>query len=192
MARPPSNDHELLIRMANGSVQAARELYRRLSPLVYSLACKITGREEDAEEVLIDAFHQAWVQASRYDPSRATITGWILSITRSRAIDKFRAHQRWEQRKEDVASFSTSLSGVSAPTPEQEAIRSEERLRLQTIIDTLPQDQKRAVELAYFGGLSHSEIAEQLGQPIGTVKTRLRLAMQKLKDALMDGGGNDR
>jgi RNA polymerase sigma-70 factor (ECF subfamily) len=178
--------------MANGSVQAARELYRRLSPLVYSLACKITRREEDAEEVLIDAFQQLWAQASRYDPSRATITGWILSIARSRAIDKFRARQRWEQRKEDVASFSTSLSGETAPTPEQEAMRSEERLRLQTIIDALPQDQRRAVELAYFGGLSHSEIAEQLEQPLGTVKTRLRLAMKKLRDALEDGAGNDR
>lgn len=177
-------DADLVAQMANGSIEAAMELYRRLSPIAYSLASQITGFGEDAEEVLIDSFHQAWAQADRYDPARATVTGWILSITRSRAIDQVRARRRWEQRKEKAAESVASFATTTPADPELEAIRKEERIRLQGVIDALPGDQRRAVELAYFAGMSHSEIAEHLGQPLGTVKTRLRLAMNKIRNAV--------
>lgn len=173
------------MRMARRDLQAARELYRRLSPLVYSLAWKITGREEDAEEVLVDAFHQAWIRADRYDPTRATVTGWILNIARSRAIDLIRARRRWEQRKEALAEEVASFPARPPSTPETEAMRGEERARLRGVMAGLPPDQKRVLELAYFTGLSHSRIAESLGEPLGTVKTRLRLAMKKIRTALL-------
>jgi RNA polymerase sigma-70 factor (ECF subfamily) len=151
---------------------------------VYSLACQITSLEEDAEEVLIDSFHQAWTQAGRYDSARATVTGWILNIARSRAIDQVRARRRWHQRKEKLAESIASFPVRSSASPELEAMRAEERTRLQQVIDSLPPDQRRAIELAYFAGLSHSQIAEQLGQPVGTIKTRLRLAMKKIRSAI--------
>ncbi len=181
---PSPSDVELVDRMAHGRIQAARELYRRLSPLAYSLACQITGLEEDAEEVLVDAFQQAWAQAAQYDPARATVTGWILNITRSRAIDQVRARRRWQRRKQKAAESTASFPLRPPASPETEAMRSQARARLQQAIDALPPDQKRTIELAYFGGLSHTQIAEHLGQPLGTVKTRLRAAMRRIRSAV--------
>lgn len=179
-------DADLVARMARGDIQAAQELYRRLSPLVYSLASQIAVLDEDAEEILIESFLQAWLQADRYDPARATVTGWVMNIARSRALDQLRAHRRWEKRKEMTAEPSGTFPRHPPRDPEHEAMRSEERTRLHRAIASLAPDQRRAVELAYFAGLSHSEIAESLGQPLGTVKTRLRLAMKKIRSALAD------
>jgi RNA polymerase sigma-70 factor (ECF subfamily) len=184
-AGPHSIDAALVARMARGEIQAARELYRRLSPLIYSLACRITGLEEDAEEVLVDSFQQAWTQAGQYDPSRATVTGWVLNIARSRAIDLVRARRRWQERNEKAAEEIPSFPGHLPASPELEAIRGEERARVREAVEALPPDQRRVVELAYFAGLSHSQLADRLGEPLGTVKTRLRLAMKKIRSALL-------
>jgi RNA polymerase sigma-70 factor (ECF subfamily) len=186
-----SADESLVARMAGGSASAAREMYRRLSPLVFSLAIQITGCEEDAEEVLIDSFMQIWTQAGRYDRSRATVTGWVVNIARSRAIDRVRARRRRQQREGGQAEPIASFPHFSPEDPEQQAMRGEERTRLRTAIGSLSPDQRRAVELAYFAGLSHSEIAEHLGQPLGTIKTRLRLAMKKIRIALSSVDGTE-
>lgn len=178
--------------MARGKIEAARELYRRLSPLVYSLTCQITGLQEDAEEVLVDAFQQAWAQAGQYDPARATVTGWILNIARSRGIDQVRARRRWQRQKQKASESIASFPVRPALSPETEAMRTEERTRLQQAIDALPPDQRRVIELAYFGGLSHTQIAEHLGQPLGTVKTRLRMAMKRIRSALSGVEGMER
>ena len=188
---PGEADDTLVARMARQDTGAARELFRRLSPLVYALAHRITGVREDAEDVLIDAFHQAWSQAHLYDAGRATVTGWVLNIARSRAIDRVRSHRRQAQHEspmETVAGFP-----VPAPdNPEREAMRHEVRDRLREVLSSLPADQRQVVELAYFAGFSHSEIAEQLGQPLGTVKTRLRLAMKKIRSSVSDVEGMGR
>jgi RNA polymerase sigma-70 factor (ECF subfamily) len=189
---PSPSDAELVDRMARGRIEAARELYRRLSPLVYSLACQITGLQEDAEEVLVDAFQQAWAQAGQYDPARATVTGWILNIARSRGIDQVRARWRWQRQKQKASESIASFPVRPAASPETEAMRTEERTRLQQAIDALPPDQRRVIELAYFGGLSHTQIAEHLGQPLGTVKTRLRMAMKRIRSALSGVEGMER
>ena len=177
-------DEELVAGMARGSPRAIRELYRRLSSVVYSLILRIARSEEDAEEVLVDSFHQAWAQAARYDPARATVTGWLLNIARSRAIDRRRSRRRWQEGTRSLAEAVGSFPSHPPANPEREAIRNQEGDRLRRAIDDLPPDQKRALELAYFSGMSHSEIAEHLGQPLGTVKTRLRLAMEKIRNAL--------
>lgn len=178
-------DHaELVGRMAAGDTQALRELYRRLSPLVHALACQITGTEQDGEEVLVDTFHQAWSQASRYDPSRASVTGWLVNIARSRGLDLLRTRRRWQRRKEAAAEPGAAFPHPPASDPETEAMHGEWRARLAEAVRALPPDQKRAVELAYFEGLTQQEISDRLGQPLGTVKTRIRLAMEKIRGAV--------
>jgi len=175
---------ELVGRMAAGDTAALRQLYREISPLVFSLACQVTGSAEDGEEVLVDTFHQAWSQASRYDVSRGSVTGWLLNIARSRAIDILRARRRWQRRRDAAAEPPAAFPQWSPPDPESEAARGEWSRRLAEAIRALPEDQKRAVELAYLAGLTQQEIAGRLGQPLGTVKTRLRLAMEKIRTAL--------
>ena len=181
---PSPTDAELVARMAGGNAQALRELYRRLAGLIYSVALRIGGVDEDAEETLVDSFHQAWAHAGLYDPSRGTVTGWIVNIARSRAIDRLRAHHRRQRGRQALSESAATFPPYPAANPEHEAIRSEERERLHRVIAALPPDQKRALELAYFSGLSHTQIAERLGMPLGTVKTRLRLAMEKIRSAL--------
>jgi RNA polymerase sigma-70 factor, ECF subfamily len=181
----PSND-ELVEEIAQGDAEALRTLYRRLSSMVYGLALRIEGNEADAEEVLVDTFYQVWSQAAQYDVSRGTVIGWILNITRSRAIDRLRSRRR-SDRDRDLEP-AVALPGTAPPDPEQEAIKEDERSRLREVIAQLPTDQRWAVELAYFSGLSQTQIAERLGQPLGTVKTRLRLAMEKMRRSVTGGG----
>ena len=181
----PSND-ELVEEIAQGDAEALRTLYRRLSSMVYGLALRIEGNEADAEEVLVDTFYQVWTQATQYDASRGTVVGWILNITRSRAIDRLRSRRR-SDRDRDLEP-AVALPGTAPPDPEQEAIKEDERSRLREVIAQLPTDQRWAVELAYFSGLSQTQIAERLGQPLGTVKTRLRLAMEKMRRSVTGGG----
>jgi RNA polymerase sigma-70 factor (ECF subfamily) len=180
------SDDALIHRMARQDTDAATELFRRLSPLVYALAHRITGVPEDAEEVLVDSFHQAWSQAHRYDARRASVTGWLLNIARSRALDHVRARGRRLTRHEKAAQDVADFPLQEPESPERSAMRSQARERLRKVLLSLPSDQRRAVELAYFGGLSHSEIAEHLGQPLGTIKNRLRLAMKKIQSSITD------
>lgn len=179
------SDLDLARKMAEGDADALRDLYRRLSALAYSLALRIVGNEADAQEVIVDAFYQAWKQADQYDAARATVTGWVLNITRSRAIDLLRSRRRAARREGRVREPGFTFHLESPPTPEQHAIREDTRARLRRVVAELPEDQRWAVELAYFSGLSQSQIAERLGQPLGTIKTRLRLAMEKMRRAVM-------
>jgi RNA polymerase sigma-70 factor (ECF subfamily) len=191
-ATPPASqepsDETLVSQVAGGDADALRILYRRLSPVAYALALRVTGDEADGEEVLVDAFHQVWKQAAQYDPSRGTVIGWLLNITRSRAIDRIRARRRVAKGKQRVAEAGSSFPAQVPANPEQEAIRHDEKERLMRVIAELPADQRWAIELAYFSGLSQSQIAERLGQPLGTVKTRIRLAMEKMRRAVIGQG----
>jgi RNA polymerase sigma-70 factor (ECF subfamily) len=171
--------------MSQGDRNAAGELFRRLSPRVYPLVLRITGNPEDGEEVLVDAFQQAWSQAHLYDPQRATVMAWLLSIARSRALDLVRARRRREARHE-MLSESPDPTAPEAVSPEGEAMLGEVRDQLRALLALLPAEQRQALELAYFGGYSHQEIAQRLGQPLGTVKTRLRLAIRKIRSSIAD------
>ena len=141
----------------------------------------------DTEEVVADAFGQAWRTAGQFDPARGSVTAWLATITRTRALDLVRARGRRSKvlaraAQESDAGFATPLAASDAPDRDVE--RQETRQLVTRSLGELPEAQRRVIELAYFGGLSHSEIAAELKEPLGTVKTRLRAAMEKLRDAL--------
>jgi RNA polymerase sigma-70 factor, ECF subfamily len=163
---------------------ALGNLYDESSSLVYSLALRVVGNEADAEEVTLDVYTQVWRRAAAYDPERGSVTAWLLTIARSRAIDKVRARAgraNLEQPFEESCEARTH-----AADPEEHTAMRQQRRRILAALDTLNPDQRRALELAYFSGLSHSELAARLAVPVGTVKTRIRLGMMKLRELLVD------
>ncbi|MBI3951685.1 MAG: sigma-70 family RNA polymerase sigma factor [Acidobacteria bacterium] len=170
----------LIRRVAAGDQAALGELYDGTSHLVYGLALRILGDPEEAEEVSLDVYEQVWRQAADFDSQRGTLLVWLMMLTRSRAIDRLRAAARQRQREgplELAGSFSSR-----AASPEEDAITAERQQLVQTALAGLKPEQREVIELAYFHGLSQSEIALYLQQPLGTVKTRIRLGMMKLRE----------
>jgi RNA polymerase sigma-70 factor (ECF subfamily) len=183
---PGPDDGALVRRMAAGDEKALGLLYDRWSPLLHSVARRIVADPDDAEEVLEEAFWQAWRQAGRYEEGRGGVSTWLTMIVRSRALDRVRARgrlreERWENIPEPAAG---DAEGASA-SPDAAAEQDEQRRLIAAAVAQLPPEQRETVELAYFRGLSQSEIAAKLGQPLGTVKTRARLALQKLRESLV-------
>ena len=173
--------------MAAGDERALGELYDRHGSTVYALARAIVGERADTEEVVADAFGQAWRTAGQFDPARGSVTAWLTTITRTRALDLVRARGRRSKvlaraAQESDAGFATPLA--SSDAPDRDVERQETRQLVTRSLGALPEAQRRVIELAYFGGLSHSEIAAELKEPLGTVKTRLRAGMGKLREAL--------
>ncbi len=177
-------DRELVRAVAGGSSEALAELYDRHASVVFGLARRIVLRPEDAEEVVQDVFTQIWRQAHRYTHDRASVAGWIVMLTRARAIDRLRARRaRPDEDRGDVALRATSLSS-SDPDPEAATLTAEQVRQVGSAFATLPNPQRTLLNLAYFEGLSHSEIAARTGVPLGTVKTRIRSAMETLRQTL--------
>ncbi len=174
-------DHASVKRMANGDPDAVAELYDRLARPVYSLALRILRNSADAEDIVQDVFSQAWRQAGRYDATRGTVAAWLLTLTRSRAIDRLRARRA---RPDDVAAEpdpNVPDAGIAADLQIQSAQQVE---LVRAALEELPALQRIVLELAYYEGLTHVEIAERLEQPLGTVKTRIRQAMLRLRESL--------
>lgn len=181
----PGADLELVRRMAAGDESALGTLYDRYSPLLHSVVLRIVGDPGDAEEVLEDTFWQAWRQAGRYEESRGGLSTWLVMIARSRALDRVRSRRRVrEERWDDLPPAAADPIDDRSASPSDAAEGDELRRIVGRAVATLPPEQRQAVELAYFRGMSQTEIAEATGQPLGTVKTRARLALQKLRDAL--------
>jgi RNA polymerase sigma-70 factor (ECF subfamily) len=175
-------DRAAVIRMARGDGSAVAELYDRHSRAIYSLALRMLTDSAEAEDVVQDVFTQAWRQASRYDAARAPVVGWLLVIARARALDRLRARKsRISVTALDPATTDPVDPGLAL---DQQAISNEDAVRVRTALAALPAVQREAIELAYFKGLSQSDIAEQLSQPLGTVKTRMRAGLLKLRDVL--------
>ncbi len=173
---------QLIAQTAQGDQTALAALYDRTSPQVYGLIFKILGNRETAEEVTLDVYTQVWRQAHSFDGARGTPGGWLMTLARTRAIDRFRAGSSERSKLEalDAASFFASED----PTPDRK-LEDQQRQRLvRGALDTLSPEQRETIALGYFYGLSQSEIAQKLGLPLGTVKTRMRLGMIKLRDAL--------
>lgn len=182
---PSTPDPILLTRMAAGDDRALADLYDRHGRLVYSLAYALLGDREDAEEVAADTFLQAWRSAGRFDPKRGSVAAWLATIARSRALDRLRTHGRRSQALERARSSGvTAPEHASADTPDRIADRLRVEDRVRHALSNLSETQRRVIELAYFGGLTQSEIAAELSEPLGTVKTRTRAAMDKLRQAL--------
>ncbi len=185
-AAPPGDDNALVRRMAAGDESALGLLYDRWSPLLHSVARRIVTDPDDAEEVVEEAFWQAWRQAGRYEAGRGGVSTWLTMIVRSRALDRVRARGRIrEERWAELPEPSPGESESVPVAPDASAEQDEQRRLIAAAVAQLPAEQRETVELAYFRGLSQSEIAAALGQPLGTIKTRARLALQKLRESLV-------
>jgi RNA polymerase sigma-70 factor (ECF subfamily) len=167
----------LIERTANGEEAALAALYDATASLVNGLALRVLGDRGSAEEVTGDVYLQVWRQAVRYDGTRGAPLAWLLTLTRSRAIDRLRTGASQRAR---TAPIEAALRVASAVRQRRQVVRS--------ALTHLPAEQRRAIELAYFEGLSHSEIAATLGEPLGTVKTRVRLGMIRLRESLGSAG----
>lgn len=180
-------EDEALIRLIVVSrTEALSALYDRYSRLVFSMALHTVGDPATAEEITQDVFVRVWEKAGTYRPEQAKVSTWLTSITRYRAIDMLR-HRSSRPEKNSIGWDDLALGAEpSVEGPESAAEQAIDSQRVRAAVASLPVEQQRALNLAYFQGLSHSQIAEQLGEPLGTVKTRIRLAMQKLREVLQD------
>ena len=174
------DDRQLIARLAAREAEAVAELYDRHAPHVYALARRILRRDSDAEDVVQEVFAQAWRSAAAYDRSRGTILAWLLIMTRTRAIDRLRHHESRPQ------GDSTQLPQISdsGRAAIDLLISDEQADRVRGALEELPPQQRVPLELAYYEGLSQSAIAARLSQPLGTVKTRIRMALGSLRDRL--------
>ncbi len=178
-------DEELLHQIARAQASALSSLYDRYGRLVYSLALRIVGNASSAEEITQDVFVQVWNNAASYQPELSKITTWLTSITRYRAIDQLRRRSaRPDGYMVNEPLEDLMLSAGNEAVPEIQVENRAEQQRLQQALTELPEEQRAVLVLAYFKGLSQPEMATYLGQPLGTVKTRVRLGLQKLRRVL--------
>lgn len=179
------DDVRLVRRMAAGDSPALGVFYDRWSGEVYATAISIVRVAQDAEEVVEDTFWQAWTQATRFDATRGQVRSWVLSIARTRALDKLKSVTRRREEQLESAPLELLANEGDAHT----SVVEEERANaVASALNDLPAPQREALEMAYFGGLSQTEIAECTGLAIGTIKTRIRLGMQKLRERLAPAG----
>jgi RNA polymerase sigma-70 factor (ECF subfamily) len=173
--------------MAQGDEQALSQLYDRFGKVLYAVAFRVVNQQADAEEVVMEAFSQAWREAPRFDQGRGSVAAWLTMMTRSRALDLIRSQSRRE-RMTDTAAREEPAAGPAMssgfPTPGTSVLDEERRRAVAQALSSLSPPQREAIELAYYDGLSQSEIADRLKEPLGTIKTRMRLGMQKLREAL--------
>jgi RNA polymerase sigma-70 factor (ECF subfamily) len=184
-----ASDAELIGRAAQGEARALEVLYERYSGVVFSFALRIVADRPLAEEILQEAFFRAWQQGSNFSTGRGTFITWLLSITHNLSIDEIRRRRRRPQKAD-----SEEPEQVLAAVPDT-SVGVEDEVWLGALRETigealagLPPAQREAIEMAYFRGMTQREIAEALGEPLGTIKTRMRLGLQKLKDALGSDG----
>lgn len=173
----------LVAQMGQGIQEALGRLYDETAPSVNGLLLRMLGRAEDAEEVLMDVYLKAWKNAASYAPERGSVQAWLMMMARSVAIDRLRRRATQPQ--------TTSIAVESAPepvspvtSPEEQTSQRQWRAEVLRALDELPREQREAVTIAFFEGLSHSELAVRLGQPLGTVKSRVRIGLNRLRQIL--------
>lgn len=184
-----ADDLALIGRVAVGDESAFSALFDRWQPVVRAVADRILADADEADDVVEETFWQAWRGAARFDASRGSVQTWLLTIARTRSLDRLRARRRRREESADATDDDGS-SSISSLTADRSADSSagaeheEQRRMIRTALAGLPVEQRTALELAYYEGLSQSEIAERMNEPLGTVKTRTRMALQKLRGAL--------
>jgi RNA polymerase sigma-70 factor (ECF subfamily) len=184
---PPSIEiHPLLLRVAAGESRALADLYDATAVYVFGILRRMLWSAESAEEVAQEVYMQVWKMAGTFDPERGSAWSWLALLTRSRAIDRMRADGSYHDAVDDLMRRQTlsDRPRVAGGHQHQEAAASERAERIRAALGALPGDQRRALELAFFGGLTHREIAERTDTPLGTVKTRIRTALLRLREPL--------
>jgi RNA polymerase sigma-70 factor (ECF subfamily) len=174
---------QLVHAIAAGDQRALRALYERTHRIVFTLIVRIVDNRETAEEVTVDVFHDVWRRAPRYDAADGTVVGWIMNQARSRAIDRL----RFEQRKKRVPQ-DADVPPTAAGDPRDDFEVREQGRVLRAALAALTADERHAIEIAYFSGFTYAEVAERLQQPLGTIKTRIRSGLEKLRRALATEG----
>ncbi|QEH39248.1 ECF RNA polymerase sigma factor RpoE (plasmid) [Aquisphaera giovannonii] len=182
--QPGEEPTDLIAAVARGDRQALERLYDRYAPIVHSVGLRILGIRADADDVVQEVFLQVWRRAETYRPDRGSPECWILTIARNRALAKMRAANTMKKGLETLRLRPRPTGVESASGP---VVRAESATAVRTALAGLPDEQRRALELAYFEGLTQSEIAARLGEPLGTVKTRIRLGMERLRRLVGEG-----
>jgi RNA polymerase sigma-70 factor, ECF subfamily len=178
------DDESLILRIAQGDQMAFATLYNRYAQILYSFSMKSLSLKEESEEVILDVFGQVWRIAGRYDSKKARVDSWLFMLTRSRIMDHLRKRQRSSLSKEMFVALSEIQYGESSVDPIEDIFIAERRESVLSALKALPPEQRLVIELAYYQGLSQSEIAQQTGLALGTIKTRVRLGLNKLKTIL--------
>ncbi len=189
---PPEHCDALSVqvaRVARGDESALRRLYDELAPRVLGIAHQILRDRSAAEDVVVEVFSQVWRQADRYDAEKGSVTTWIGTLARTRAIDIRRSLQRHSRREAALEADDVNQLLDPATSPWLAAGNAERARTVRSALERLPREQRRALEAAFFGGLSHSEIAQALGAPLGTVKTRIRSGLSALRLTLGSAEG---
>jgi RNA polymerase sigma-70 factor (ECF subfamily) len=180
----PETDRLLVGRVVRGDETALAALYDRWVDRVYSIAAHVLGTSDHADDVVEKAFSQIWKDAGRYDAERGSVAAWIVTIARSHALTMRRSEGRRLRHDEMRSQFLLEEGTITAASPLQNMVAGEDRQAVERAMSRLPEEQERVVRMTFFEGLTQAEIAERLGIPLGTVKTRVRLAFVKLRAAL--------
>jgi RNA polymerase sigma-70 factor, ECF subfamily len=175
----------LIRSVAAGDQRALHGLYERAHRAVFTLAMRIAANRETAEEVTLDVFHDVWRRASSYQEADGTVLGWIMIQARSRAIDRLRFDQRKKRAQPETGD---PLPAASAVSPDDLIAFKQQSQALRSALDVLTPDERSAIEAAFFSELTYAEVAARLDQPLGTIKTRIRSGLHKLRQALAEGG----
>jgi RNA polymerase sigma-70 factor (ECF subfamily) len=173
-----------MLLVQRGDARAFEAIYDRHGSAAFSLAYRIAGNRTAAEDIVQEAFLSIWRSAVRYEPERGNLRSWLLSVVHNRAIDWLRRSIQHDRRRADVEGIEERKAAPELT--DAEAFRRDEAQTVRAVMERLPADQLRVVELAYFGGFTHSQIAEMLDMPLGTVKGRMRLALDKMRDGLAE------
>ena len=175
-------DEELMLLVQRGDVRAFEAIYDRHGTAAFSLAYRIAGNRTAAEDIVQEAFLAVWRSAVRYDTGRGSVRSWLLSVVHNRAIDWLRRSIARDRLRADADGIEEREAAPELT--DVEAFRRQEAATLRKALERLPADQLRVVELAYYGGFTHAQIADVLGMPLGTVKGRMRLALDKMREGL--------
>lgn len=175
---------EVIEAMRRGDRAAFAALYDRTRTLVYGLALRILRDSADAEEITVDVYAQLWRNAVRFDPRRGGLRAQLVTMTRSRSIERLRSGAHRQRLRETSEPLENAMNSASAVSPEKQVLVSERQESVRAALAALPNDQRRALELAFFEGLTHSELAAHLGLPLGTVKSHIRSGMIRLRKQL--------
>jgi RNA polymerase sigma-70 factor (ECF subfamily) len=176
------SDAALMERLIQREPRALEILYDRYSRAVYSLALRIAQQAASAEEIVQDVFLLLWRNAQLYQPSRGPLEPWLFTLARNRALDHLRLRREKQRRREDTLELQPAA--VAGPSPEYVMDRQRRAERVRALMTSLPEPQRRAIELAFFEGMTHSEISKALREPLGTVKSWIRSGLLRLREAL--------